>query len=149
MSTTAPSRSLIRLSLAALVSLALVFTGCSSDDGDDDAASNDTTEQPSGNGGGDGGGDGAAGESEWCAAVRAGLNVTPAEQLSSLEAQREAAPDDLKDEYDALIDLVQHQDENPTDAVGIAERQDAVVEPMRTLVQTAQEDCDITINLGL
>lgn len=144
MSTTAPSRSLIRLSLAALVSLALVFTGCSSDDGDDDAASSDTTEQPAGNGGGD-----TAGDSEWCAAVRAGLNVTPAEQLSSLEAQREAAPDDLKDEYDALIDLVQHQDENPTDAVGIAERQDAVVEPMRTLVQTAQEDCDITINLGL
>ena len=117
-----------RILLASALAAALFFTGCS-DDGGDDAA--DT-----GNGG-----TVSAEYAELCDAARSGQNASGSEQLAAAEAQLAAAPDDVKEDFEKVVEFVRYRTENAADAAGIEERLAAVMEPLGRAVAIIQREC--------
>jgi hypothetical protein len=121
-------RTLLALALAA----SLLFAGCS-DDGDDSAD----------------GGTGATttevtideGLEAWCELSREGVNVTTSEQLAAVQAQAEAAPEELKEDYEVVLELLEYRTENPADAAGIQERLDAAQAPTQRVAEALEREC--------
>ncbi len=112
-----------RIVLVATVSLALIFTGCSKDDGEKETSS-------------------AAGEySELCDLAREALTIPTSQQLENAEAQLAAAPDDMKADYQVVVDAIKYRTDNPADAAGIASRQQEAIAALARIAPVVEEKC--------
>jgi hypothetical protein len=120
-----------RFALVGALALASFTTACSDDDGDDKASQ--TTAAP--------------GEESWCNANREAVNAPSGESVDAIKAAADLAPDDLKEDYEALIEFWEYEAENPTDLVGIQERQAEVAKPLTNLLDALDERCGITVNI--
>jgi hypothetical protein len=129
-----------RILLAAALAASLLFAGCSDDDGDDSADGTTTTTAE------------VAIDEEyeaWCDEARAGVNVTTSEQLASAQAQMEVAPEEFKEDYQALVDYIEYRTENPSDAAGIQERLDAAQAPAQRVADALERECGFNpFNIG-
>jgi hypothetical protein len=129
-----------RILLAATLAASLLFAGCSDDDGDDSADGGTTTTAAV-----------TIDEEleDWCEVSRDGLNVTTSEQLAAVQAQAEVAPEELKEDYEVVIELIEYRTENPSDAAGIQERLDAAQEPTKRVAEALERDCGFNpFNVG-
>lgn len=137
-----------RLMICGLLAFATVATACSSDD-DGGSSTTSTTSTTNSSDSSTSTDDGSGSTiADWCNAARAASNAVPSERLALTEDAADLVPDELRDDYDALVDFLRYQDENPTDAVGLAERTEALSEPFQRIAASLQADCGITTNLG-
>lgn len=63
------------------------------------------------------------------------------EQLAAAEAQLAAAPDDVKEDFEKVVEFVRYRTENAADAAGIEERLAEVMEPLGRAVAIIQREC--------
>lgn len=112
-----------RIILAASLSLALVFTGCSKDDGEKETSST------------------AGDYSELCDLAREALTIPTSKQLENAEAQLAAAPEDLKADYQVVVDAIKYRTDNPSDASGIASRQEEALAALARIAPVVEEKC--------
>jgi hypothetical protein len=119
------------LTICGLIALSGSITACSDkDDGKEAGASPQLSD-----------------DEAWCDASRAVGNAVTSNLLERVEAAAEVAPSELEADYDVLIDKLRFERENPTDAVGIAERNAVLPESFVRIAVALNERCGIALEM--
>ncbi len=116
--------------MCALIALSGFATACS-DDGDDSASAAETDDAVE----------------VWCKAVRRSQNAITSERVESMKEVAEVAPEELKADYEIVIETMTYQQENPADAVVAAERNQEMAEPFARIITASVEQCGMTFEL--